>query len=108
MRGTRIIDVTGQRFGRIWKHIKNRCFNPRADAYRYYGARGISVDEPWHENFPAFYAEMGDPPDGQSIDRINPNSNYGPGRCRWATPLMQTANRRRSWWRRPKRRTRKA
>jgi len=97
--------LSGTQAYRTWKHIKNRCFNPRSENYRYYGGRGISVDEPWRENFPAFYAEMGDPPDGQSIDRINPNSSYGPGgKCRWATPLMQVHNRRRAWWRYPKRR----
>jgi hypothetical protein len=96
--------LSGTRAYQTWKHIKNRCFNPRADNYRHYGGRGISIHENWRENFPAFYADMGDPPSGLSIDRINVDGNYEPGNCRWATPLTQTANRRRSWWRHPKRR----
>jgi hypothetical protein len=97
--------LSGTRAYQTWKHIKNRCFNPRADNYRYYGARGIGMHENWREDFSAFYAEMGNRPYSQSIDRINVNGNYEPGNCRWATPLMQIANRRRrSWWRHPKRR----
>jgi hypothetical protein len=87
--------------------MKKRCFDPRHSAYANYGGRGITVSEEWL-SFKNFYADMGDRPDGQTLDRINPNSNYGSGKCRWATPLMQTANRRRSWWRRPKRRSKKS
>jgi hypothetical protein len=89
---------------RTWKHIKNRCLNPRADNYHYYGARGISIHENWRDDFLAFHADMGNPPNGLSIDRINVDGNYEPGNCRWATPLTQIRNRRRSWWRHPKRR----
>jgi hypothetical protein len=80
--------------------MTRRCRSP---AYRYYCGRGISVEEGYRE-FKDFYADMGDRPDGHTLDRIDPNSNYGPGKCRWVTPLTQTHNRRRSLWRHPKRR----
>jgi hypothetical protein len=86
-----------------WCSMKNRCSSPR---YRHYAGRGITVEEEWLD-FRGFYADMGDRPDGRTLDRIDPNSNYGPGKCRWATPLTQTRNRRRSTWRYPKRRNRR-
>jgi hypothetical protein len=86
-----------------WHSMKRRCFCRRPNAYPHYAGRGITVEEVWLD-FKNFYADMGDRPDGQTLDRIDPNSNYGPGKCRWATPLVQARNKRRSLWQYPKRR----
>lgn len=87
-------------YGRWWQMIM-RCENPGVRAFSYYGARGIKVCDRWRhgENgkhaFECFIEDMG-PPNGLTIDRIDPNGNYEPSNCRWATPHQQRLNTRRS------------
>ncbi len=80
---------------KIWKGMFQRCYNSKTESYKYYGARGIAIDERWH-TFSNFLADMGERPVGLSIDRIDNNSNYSSGNCRWATPKEQIDNRRNS------------
>jgi hypothetical protein len=76
-----------------WGAMKTRCFNPRYKDYSDYGGRGITVCERWLI-FENFFADMGDPPPGMSLDRIDFNGNYESANCRWATVAEQLANRR--------------
>jgi hypothetical protein len=75
--------------------MMQRCYNPNDSAHHYYGGRAvpITVCEDWH-SFENFFADMGDPPDGWSIDRVDNDRDYSPGNCRWATSLEQVRNRR--------------
>ena len=69
-----------------------RCTEPTNDRYAQYGGRGIRVCERW-EKFENFLADMGEPPDGASIDRYpNNDGNYEPGNCRWASGQQQANN----------------
>jgi hypothetical protein len=65
---------------RTWQGIKNRCYNPKVKAYQYYGGRGITVCERWLHSFENFLADMGEPPPGLSIDRIDNDKGYSPDR----------------------------
>jgi pentatricopeptide repeat protein len=78
-----------------WHDMKRRCLNPNAPDYQNYGGRGITVCERW-KTFANFLADMGEPPAGMSLDRINNDGNYEPGNCRWATTLQQVRNSRAS------------
>lgn len=78
---------------RIWSGIINRCTNPNEPAYPDYGGRGISVCDRWRA-FPNFYADMGDPLPGMSIERVDNDRGYEPNNCKWATRTEQNRNKR--------------
>lgn len=78
---------------RSWHAMRQRCENKRHRAFPDYGGRGISVHERW-QSFEAFLADMGERPEGCSLDRINPDLNYSPDNCRWATRKEQALNKR--------------
>ena len=78
---------------RTWKEMRQRCLNPNNDKWRWYGGRGISICREW-DKFEVFWADMGDRPEGKTIDRIDSDGNYEKSNCRWATPTEQaTTNR---------------
>lgn len=79
-----------------WAAMHERCRAPNSYAFKWYGARGIKVCKRWSgsHGFANFLADMGERPDGYSLDRIDNDGDYEPGNCRWATPTEQVANRR--------------
>jgi hypothetical protein len=76
--------------------MRSRCFHSKNIDYKFYGGRGITVCERWlgKQGFINFLADMGPRPRGKTLDRKNPNGNYEPGNCRWATNHTQAKNKR--------------
>jgi len=76
-------------------NMKQRCYNPNATSYEYYGGRNISICNEWLNNSNTFY-EWGlnnGYSNDLSIDRIEVNGNYEPSNCRWSTDAVQANNR---------------
>lgn len=75
-----------------WVNMLTRCENPKASQYSFYGGRGITICDRWH-SFELFLKDMGERPDGCTLDRINSDGNYELGNCRWASKVEQCRNR---------------
>jgi hypothetical protein len=84
--------MEGTKVYNVWASMKARCQNPNHRAWKNYGGRGITVCSAW-QRFEQFYADMGDPTG--VLDRIDPNGNYTPANCRWATWSQSNKNQRR-------------
>jgi hypothetical protein len=79
-----------------WRSMIQRCTNPKRRNYKWYGGRGITVYNRWLDSFDNFFKDMGQRPAGKTLDRYpNPDGNYEPGNCRWATQREQIHNSRR-------------
>ena len=85
--------LTGSPTYASWQNMKDRCSNPNNKAYGNYGGRGISYDPLW-EKFENFFADMGECPEGMTLDRIDVNGDYCKENCRWSDYSMQGFNKR--------------
>jgi hypothetical protein len=81
---------------RKWSSMLQRCYNPRHPAYKYYGGEGHTVCDKWRgkNGFEQFFADMGEPPAGLTLGRINHAEGYSHENCRWETWKEQASNRR--------------
>lgn len=76
-----------------WRHMKDRCYNPKSQRYDRYGARGIQVCERWLNSFENFFADLGLRPSAEhSLERIDNDKDYEPSNCKWGTKDEQNSN----------------
>jgi hypothetical protein len=89
-----MINPTKHPLYQVWAALKYRCLNPNSSKWKNYGGRGITVCKRWIDSFENFLEDMGERPEGSSLERINVDGNYEPGNCRWATQKEQQNNKR--------------
>lgn len=87
--------MAGTHVYHVWKAMRQRCENPKAQRYADYGGRGIRVCDEW-KSFERFFSDMGNRPKGYSLDRIDNDGGYNKANCRWATTKQQNNNNRRN------------
>lgn len=88
------IDGKRTRTYKSWESMKQRCLNPNAPDYPNYGGRGIGVCSRWKDSYTNFYNDVGERPEGKSLDRIDNSKGYEPNNCKWSTATEQQENRR--------------
>ncbi len=76
-----------------FRNAKQRCSNPNSPQYKDYGGRGVEFRfaDVWD-----LLADIGERPDGTTLDRIDPDGHYEAGNVRWATPQEQARNKRKN------------
>lgn len=85
--------MTGTKTYNSWYAAKQRCYNVNHMHYKNYGGRGITVCDKWVNNFSAFFEDMGERPEGCTLDRIDNSKSYQPDNCKWSTYKEQANNR---------------
>jgi hypothetical protein len=83
----------GSRTYASWIAMRRRCLVTTDKDYPRWGGRGIRICPQWGE-FENFLADMGERPEGTTLDRVDVDADYAPDNCRWATPSEQQRNRR--------------
>ena len=74
-----------------WGMMRHRCNSPKSQHYKNYGGRGIKVCPEW-DDFWQFVKDMGERPEGHTLDRIDNDKGYSKENCRWASQTQQTNN----------------
>lgn len=75
-----------------WSKMKERCNTVGTRDSKYYSEKGLRYDPSW-EHFENFLLDMGNRPEGKTLDRIDPEKGYSKDNCRWSDPTIQSYNR---------------
>lgn len=81
----------GNRTYKSWQAMKSRCLNKNHEFFNTYNKLGICKE--WVNSFETFLRDMGERPEGKSLDRIDNKNGYSKENCRWSTQKAQCRNR---------------
>lgn len=91
LRHGQTLGYTSSKTYNSWRGMKERCTNPNNSHYPFYGGRGIGFPEDWLA-FDSFLEDMGERPEGMTLERIDVNANYSKENCKWETLTNQAYN----------------
>ena len=99
LKGENLVEVStthgmsGTPTHKIWAGVRGRCYCESNTMYPDYGGSGITMCDRWLEpegkGFLNFLEDMGERPEGMSLNRIRCANVYSPETCEWATNSMQ-------------------
>lgn len=74
--------------------MKKKCLSATDKDYSRYGGRGIKICDRWLgvDGFFNFIEDMGEKPEGYTLDRKEVTGDYTPDNCRWADIYTQSGN----------------
>jgi len=85
---------------RSYRSMLQRCRDRSSLMYQNYGGRGIRVCDRWlgKGGFENFRSDLGERPDGYSLERVDVNGNYEYANCKWIPNADQARNTRKTVW----------
>jgi hypothetical protein len=73
--------------------MHQRCLNPENENYPKYGGAGVTVCDKWL-TFEGFYEDMGNRPEGRTLNRVLGSTVYSKETCEWGTLSIQSYDQR--------------
>ena len=88
--------MSNTRTYQIHEGMLRRCREDLKEEFPHHAGKGIKVCERWNPKFGGsfenFFEDMGEAPEGLSLDRIDCKEDYSKDNCRWATNSVQGYN----------------
>lgn len=73
--------MSSTRTYKAYTNMKDRVYNK--ENYPAHAAKGIGISEEWNSSFSSFYSDMGDCPEGYSLERRDTEGDYTKDNCIW-------------------------